>query len=167
MPPSNNEVLPIQAEILEDTFAHENVEDQEHHDTSEREWKKFLFIVTNGPFFRLFVNTLSEENEVRRVWDQVANGPLRALESLGVDLSQFQTADQMKEYIGQIDPDLATRMTEAFEELEHHYTHFRDELREFIDKTDPEAGVALDEAIKNGNIDEASRIIESHATMLS
>lgn len=172
MPPANNEILPVQAELLDDKFNQEEraaandprvaLGSEGHQD---REWKKFMFIVTNGPFFRLFANSLSEDNQIRQIWDRVANGPLHAIESLGLDPAQFATAEDMRIYIENADPETYTAFTEAFEELERHYGQFRDELNDFMERADPEASTALTEAIEQGNIDESSRIIEKYGTM--
>ena len=172
MPPANNEILPVQAELLGDKFNQEEraaandprvaLGSEGHED---REWKKFMFIVTNGPFFRLFVNTLSEDNQIRKIWDRVAKGPLRAIETLELDPDQFASSEDMKAYIQSVDPETYTAMTDAFEELEQHYGQFRDELNNFMERVDPEASTALTLAIEVGNIDEASRIIETHGAM--
>ncbi len=172
MPPANNEILPVQAELLDDKFEQEEraAANDPHHaresdGLEDREWKKFMFIVTNAPFFRLFVGTLSEDNQIRQIWDRVAKGPLRAIESLGLDPDQFASSEDMRTYIEGADPDTYTALTEAFEELEVHYGQFRDELNNFMERVDPEASTALTLAIEEGNIDEASRIIESHGAM--
>ena len=172
MPPANNEILPVQAELLDDKFNREEraAANDPHHTTEsseneDREWKKFMFIVTNAPFFRLFADTLSEDNEIRRIWDRVAKGPLRAIESLGLDPHQFASNEDMRAYIENADPETYTALTEAFEELEKHYGQFRDELNDFIGRVDPDASSALTLAIEEGNIDEASRIIESYGAI--
>ena len=172
MPPANNEILPVQAELLGDKFNQEErtaANDPHHnmasHENEDREWKKFMFIVTNGPFFRLFVDTLSKDNEIRRIWDRVAKGPLYAIESLGLDPHQFATNEDMKTYIESVDPDTYAALAEAFEELERHYGQFRDELNNLIKHVDPEASTALTLAIEEGNIDEASHIIETFGAL--
>ncbi len=172
MPPANSEILPVQAELLDEKFKQEEraaTNDLRHarecEDLEDREWKKFMFIVTNGPFFRLFVNTLSEDNQIRRIWNHVAKGPLLAIESLGLDPNQFATNEDMRTYIENVDPDAYTAITEAFEELEKHYSQFRDELNDFMQRVDPDASTALTLAIEQGNIDEASHIIETYGTM--
>ena len=174
MPPTNIEILPVQAELLDDKWKQEERAAQNDHGLSannemieDREWKKFMFIVTNAPFFRLFVNTLSEDNQIRIIWDRVAKGPMRAIETLGLDPDQFSSTEEMKGHIENADPDTYTALTNAFEELEQHYEQFRNELNNFIERVDPDASTALTEAIENGNIDEASHIIETCGKMFT
>lgn len=99
------------------------------------------------------------------IWNRVAKGPLRAIETLELDPDQFASSDEMKTYIKTVDPETYTALTEAFEELEQHYGQFRDELSIFMERVDPDASTALTDAIEAGNIDEASRIIETHGAM--
>ncbi len=162
----------MQAELLNNKFNQEerkSANDPQYALQSEqledREWKKFMFIVTNAPFFRLFVGTLSEDNEIRQIWDRVAKGPVRAIESLGLDPDQFASNEDMRAYIENADPETYTALTDAFVELEQHYGQFRDELNDFMERVDPEASTALTLAFEQGNIDKASRIIETHSTM--
>ena len=173
MPPTNNEILPVQAQLLDEKFTHEKSEKtgdvvnslEGKGDYENHEWEKFMFIIANGAFFRLFVNTLSQDNAIRRIWDRVARGPLSALQALGIDPAQFATTKEMREYIQYRDPETYALLTEASLELERHYGQFRDELKDYMDKVDPEASTALTEAIEQGNIRVASLIIETYGNI--